>query len=196
MTDTFLIAGLGNPGREYAANRHNVGFRIADAAAQSLGVRFSRQQSEAFIASTQWKTAKVILAKPQTYMNLSGRSVSALMRFYQVPVERLIVCCDDIDLPFGTLRLRASGGSAGQRGMQSILDSLSTREIPRLRFGVGRPPGRMDAADYVLQSFNAEEESFLPALVEKAAEAALVFVETGLETAMNRYNGGPGEPAG
>ncbi|HEY5118898.1 MAG TPA: aminoacyl-tRNA hydrolase, partial [Anaerolineales bacterium] len=134
---------------------------------------------------------KVILAKPQTFMNLSGQSIAGLVRFYQVAFPRLFVMCDDIDLPFGALRIRASGGSAGQRGMQSILDALATREIPRLRFGVGRPPGRMDAADYVLHAFETEEEEALPILIEKAAQAALTFVDLSLEEAMNRYNTSP-----
>ncbi len=154
MDDVFLIVGLGNPGREYSVTRHNIGFRIADQLTGLLNVRFSRQQNHAFVASGVHSGKKVILAKPQTFMNLSGGAVAGLMRFYKVPPERLLVACDDIDLPFGALRIRASGGSAGQRGMQSILDALATREIPRLRFGVGRPPGRMDAADYVLRAFD------------------------------------------
>jgi PTH1 family peptidyl-tRNA hydrolase len=189
MSDDYLIVGLGNPGREYSETRHNIGFRIADRLAQELQTRFSRQQCDAFIATAKYETAKVILAKPQTYMNLSGRSVSGLLRFYQVESARLLVCCDDIDLPFGVLRLRAAGGSAGQRGMQSILDSLGSREIPRLRFGVGRPPGRMDSADYVLHRFSSAEEDELLPLLESSAQAVLTFIENGLEAAMNRYNG-------
>ena len=191
MDDVFLIAGLGNPGREYTDTRHNIGFRIADHLAKTLGVQFSRQQNHAFVAAGTCGGKKVILAKPQTYMNLSGSSVAGLVRFYKAPPARLLVMCDDIDLPFGALRIRASGGSAGQRGMQSILDSLATREVPRLRFGVGRPPGRMDAADYVLQAFETSEEEALPILVEKAAQAALTFVELSLEEAMSRYNASP-----
>jgi PTH1 family peptidyl-tRNA hydrolase len=191
MDDVFLIAGLGNPGRDYTDSRHNIGFRIADQLAKDLGVRFSRQQNHAFVAAGAHAGKKVILAKPQTYMNLSGQSVAGLVRFYRVPYPRLLVMCDDIDLPFGTLRVRASGGSAGQRGMQSILDALATRDVPRLRFGVGRPPGRMDAADYVLRDFEPGEEEALPILVEKSAQAALTFVELSLEEAMSRYNASP-----
>ena len=188
MDESYLLVGLGNPGREYQPTRHNIGFRIADAAALALGVRFSRQQSRAFVAAGVHAGRKVILAKPQTFMNLSGASVSELLRFYKIPLERLLVACDDIDLPFGALRIRASGGSAGQRGMQSILDSLGTKDVPRLRFGIGRPPGRMDAADYVLHDFDPQEEEALPLLVETAARAALTFVELSLTDAMNRYN--------
>jgi peptidyl-tRNA hydrolase, PTH1 family len=191
MDDVFLIAGLGNPGREYAGTRHNIGFRIADTLAATLAVRFTRQQMSAFVATGARGGKKVILAKPQTFMNLSGASVAALVRFYKVPGPRLLVLCDDIDLPFGALRMRATGGSAGQRGMQSILDSLATRDVPRLRFGIGRPPGRMDAADYVLRDFEPEEAEVLPILVEKAVQAALTFVDFSLEEAMSRYNASP-----
>lgn len=191
MNEVFLVVGLGNPGREYAATRHNIGFRIADHLAKTLGVRFSRQQNHAFIAAGNRGEAKVVMAKPQTYMNLSGQSVAGLLRFYKVPLEHLLVCCDDIDLPFGALRVRASGGSAGQRGMQSILESLSTKEVPRLRFGVGRPPGRMDAADYVLREFNSEEEEALPPIIDTAVQAILTFLDSSLEEAINRYNAVP-----
>jgi PTH1 family peptidyl-tRNA hydrolase len=189
MSDDYLIIGLGNPGREYAVSRHNIGFRIADQLAQELETGFSRQQCEAFIAGGKYVDKRIILAKPQTYMNLSGRSVSGLLRFYQVDLSHLLVCCDDIDLPFGVLRMRSAGGSAGQRGMQSILETLGNKEIPRLRFGVGRPPGRMDPADFVLQKFSPMEEEELPSLVKESAHAVLAFVEYGLEAAMNRYNG-------
>jgi PTH1 family peptidyl-tRNA hydrolase len=195
MDDIFLIVGLGNPGREYAQTRHNIGFRVADHMAKALGIRFSRQQNQAFVASGAHGGAKLVLAKPQTFMNLSGRSVSGLVRFYKIPPANLLVCCDDIDLPMGTIRMRASGGSAGQRGMQSILDALGTREVPRLRFGIGRPPGRMDAAAYVLRSFDAAEEEIIPVIVDKAVEAALTFIERGMNEAMNRFNSPPPDPS-
>jgi PTH1 family peptidyl-tRNA hydrolase len=188
MDDVYLIIGLGNPGREYARTRHNIGFRIVDRLAQVLGVRFARRQSHAFAASAAQGKTKLVLAKPQTFMNLSGQAVAGLIRFYKVPLSHLLVCCDDIDLPLGTIRLRASGGSAGQRGVQSILDSLGTKEVPRLRFGVGRPPGRMDPKDYVLSRFEAEEEEFVPEIIERAARAALTFVDRGMTEAMNTYN--------
>jgi PTH1 family peptidyl-tRNA hydrolase len=194
VSEPFLIVGLGNPGREYATTRHNIGFRIADQLAKILSARFSRVQNDATIASCQRDQAKVILAKPQTFMNLSGRAVSSLVRFYRIPLERLLVCCDDIDLPFGTIRLRASGGSAGQRGMQSILDALGTKEVPRLRFGIGRPPGRRSAADYVLQEFDPSQEEELPPIIAKAVEAVLAFLDRGLDEAMTRYNAPPPDP--
>jgi peptidyl-tRNA hydrolase, PTH1 family len=189
MSEPYLIVGLGNPGREYIRTRHNIGFRIADRLVELSNARFTRQQCDSFIATIARGEKRLILAKPQTFMNLSGRAVAGLARFYQIPTEQVLVCCDDIDLPFGVLRLRASGGSAGQRGMQSILDALSTKDVPRLRFGVGRPPGRMDAAGYVLQEFDADDEAGLAPLVDTAAQAALAFIDDGLNTAMNRYNG-------
>jgi len=188
MDDIFLIVGLGNPGRQYAQTRHNIGFRIADKLAETLGIRFSRQQNNAFVASGARNGSKLVLAKPQTFMNLSGQSVSGLVRFFKVPPANLLVCCDDIDLPMGTIRMRASGGSAGQRGMQSILEALGTKDVPRLRFGVGRPPGRMDAADHVLRNFDAADEEIVPIIVDKAVQAALTFVDNGMAEAMNRFN--------
>jgi PTH1 family peptidyl-tRNA hydrolase len=196
MNELFLIVGLGNPGRQYESTRHNIGFRIADRLAQTLDLKFTRQQNNAFIASGLRGESKLILAKPQTFMNLSGSSVSGLVRFYKVPPANLLVCCDDIDLPFGSIRLRASGGSAGQRGMQSVLDSLGTHEVPRLRFGVGRPPGRMDPADYVLGGFDAREEDAVPEIVDKAVQAVLTFIDRGLPEAMSRFNSAPADASG
>jgi PTH1 family peptidyl-tRNA hydrolase len=131
----------------------------------------------------------VVLAKPHTFMNLYGQPVGALSRFYKVPVENLLVAYDDVDLPLGTVRIRPGGGSAGQKGMASIIERLGTQEFPRLRLGIGRPPGRMEAADYVLQDFSAGEQELLKLTLDRAAEAALVFVAEGLEAAMNQYNG-------
>ena len=193
MENQFLIVGLGNPGRQYESTRHNIGFRVIDHLAQRLGLAFSRQQLEAFVASGRRDGVKMLLAKPQTFMNLSGRSVAGLMRFYKIPPANLLVCCDDIDLPFGTIRLRSSGGSAGQRGMQSILEVLGTREVPRLRFGVGRPPGRMDPADFVLRDFDPSEADIVPELIDMAAQAVLTYVDRGLDIAMNRFNSPPAD---
>jgi PTH1 family peptidyl-tRNA hydrolase len=191
MDEIFLIVGLGNPGREYFRTRHNIGFRIVDRLAETLEVRFSRQQNQSFVASALRDGTKIILAKPQTYMNLSGRSVAALVRFYKIPPANLLVCCDDIDLPAGTIRMRARGSSAGQRGMQSVLDSLGTRDVPRLRFGIGRPPGRMNAADYVLRDFDPADEELIRVVVDNAVQAVLTFVDCGMTEAMNRFNATP-----
>lgn len=185
----YLIVGLGNPGRQYAATRHNIGFMTVDRIAARLGVSFSRLESKALVTKGETQGRRVVLAKPQTFMNLSGQAVGALVRFYKVSLENLLVIYDDVDLPLDALRLRPSGGSAGQKGMASIIERLGTQDFPRLRVGIGRPPGRMDAADYVLQEFSRQEAEFLSVLLDRAADAALTFVTDGLQAAMNQYNG-------
>lgn len=190
--DTYLIVGLGNPGREYQHNRHNVGFMAVDQVAKQLGVAFSRMQSKALVTKGQHEGRGVILAKPRTYMNLSSQAVGALMRFYKLPTSHLLVIYDDVDLPFERIRLRAEGGSSGQKGMKSIIDALGTQAFPRLRIGIGRPSGRMNTPDYVLQDFSKAERELLPLVLAHAAEAALVFVTQGIEQAMNQFN--PLEP--
>jgi PTH1 family peptidyl-tRNA hydrolase len=190
----FLVIGLGNPGREYKESRHNIGFLLADRLAARMGVAFGRLESKALVAKGEQDGQRVILAKPQTYMNLSGQSASSLVRFYKIPLEHLLVAYDDVDLPFGFVRLRPGGGSAGQKGMASIIQSLGSEEFPRLRLGIGRPPGRMGASDYVLQNFSKDQQEQLNVLLDRAADAAQVFVTQGLDTAMNLYNGpGTGE---
>jgi len=185
----FLIVGLGNPGREYKDTRHNIGFLTIDALAQTLEVKLSKVQNKAIIGIGKFEGSRVVLAKPQTYMNLSGQAVVGLMNFYKVPKENLIVIHDDIDLPFGTIRIRPKGGSAGQRGLGSTIDKLGSQDFARMRLGVGRPPGQMDPKDYVLQRFSKDEEEFLRALLEKACDAVKEFVQNGLNAAMNKYNG-------
>lgn len=186
----FLIAGLGNPGREYRENRHNVGFMLVDRVAQVYGIKISKVQSKALIGSGQVEGQKAILAKPQTYMNLSGQSISGLVRFYKIPLSNVLLAHDDLDLPVGTLRLRPSGGSAGQKGVASTIEQLGTPEFARMRIGIGRPPGQMDAAAYVLQDFSKLDREILDATLDRAVKAVQAFVERGLETAMNLYNGG------
>jgi PTH1 family peptidyl-tRNA hydrolase len=161
---------------------------VLDCLAARLGSSFGRLQSHALIAKGEYQERRIILAKPQTYMNLSGQAVGSLARFYKVPSENMLVVYDDVDLPLGTLRLRPDGGSAGQKGMRSIIERLGTEVIPRLRVGIGRPPGRMDAAAYVLQDFSRDEADLLPQILDRACEAALTFITRGLETAMNQYN--------
>lgn len=184
----YLLVGLGNPGRQYSNNRHNIGFRVVDRLAERLGITYSRVMFRALTSDTRYQERRLILAKPQTYMNDSGQSVGSLVRFYKIPLENILVVHDDVDLPYDTLRVRPKGGSAGQKGMASIIDHLGTQNFPRLRFGVGRPPGRMVAAAYVLQDFSREEAEILPMLIDRAADAALMFVTTGLEATMNKYN--------
>ena len=186
---TYLIVGLGNPGREYRNTRHNMGFLAIDTLAQKWGFKNLKVQSKAIITSGIVSGQKVFLAKPQTYMNLSGQAVSGLINFYKISLDHLLVINDDIDLPFGTIRIRPGGGSAGQKGVGSIIERLGTEEFARMRLGVGRPPGQMTSADYVLKPFNKEEEEFLKNFLDKAGEATEEFVVSGLDAAMNKFNG-------
>ena len=185
---SYLIIGLGNPGREYLGSRHNIGFRVVDHLAEKMGAAFSRLESKALVAKGEIQGSHLILAKPQTYMNLSGRATGGLLRFYKIPLKNLLVIYDDVDLPFETLRMRPGGGSAGQKGMQSIIENLGSPNFPRLRVGVGRPPGQMQAADYVLQDFSKAQLEALPFVLERAAEAVFDFVSNGIESAMNKHN--------
>ncbi len=187
--EACLIVGLGNPGREYQNNRHNIGFMVINEIARQMNVRMMRVQSKAIIGAGMCNGLKMILAKPQTYMNLSGESVSSLLRFYKVPLSRLLVIHDDLDLPFGTLRLRPGGGSGGQKGIASIIQKLGTQEFPRMRLGVGRPPGQMDAAAYVLQDIPKGDEELLKIILVQSVQAAEAFITKGLENAMNQFNG-------
>ena len=189
ISEPFLITGLGNPGPQYRRTRHNVGFMLVDRLAAQLGVKFSRLESKALVTKGEHAGRRIVLAKPQTFMNLSGQSVGALARFYKIPLSNLLIAYDEVDLPLGVLRLRAEGSSAGQKGMASIIDRLGSQEFPRLRIGIGRPPGRMDAADYVLQDFSPGEIELIETALDRAVEAVLVFVTDGLDAAMNRYNG-------
>ena len=185
---TMMIVGLGNPGREYRETRHNIGFMVVDEFARQHGIKLTRVQNKAITGSGLVFAQRIILVKPQTFMNLSGQAVSALMRYYKVNREDLIVSHDDVDLPFGVIRMRPGGGSAGQKGVASIIEALGTQEFPRLRMGIGRPPGYKDAADYVLQSFSPQEKDELMNFLNKAVDALDCFVADGLETAMNRFN--------
>lgn len=187
--DTFLLIGLGNPGREYKDSRHNFGFMLVDRLCVRLNARGMKMQSKAIVISATHEERKLILAKPQTFMNLSGQSVQGLAHFYKIPLTNIMVLSDDLDLPFGTIRIRASGGPGGQRGMASIIEHLGTQDFPRLRLGIGRPPGRMDAADYVLQDFSRADLKNLSDVLDRAADAALTFVTEGLNAAMNKFNG-------
>jgi PTH1 family peptidyl-tRNA hydrolase len=187
--ENTLIVGLGNPGLAYRHNRHNVGFMVADALADKLEIPLKRVKFKAQIGNGKLEDIPIIIAKPLTFMNKSGEAVAPLVRYFKVPLERLLVIHDDMDLPLGTLRMRPSGGSAGHNGMLSIFDKLGTNAIPRLRVGIGRPPGRMDPADYVLQDFPKSDEELLKMVIAQACEAALAFITTGLEKAMNTYNG-------
>lgn len=188
----FLIVGLGNPGSRYARNRHNLGFQVLDRLAARHDLRFDRSQKQALVAQGTIAGQRVLLAKPQTYMNASGEAVAPLARFYQIPLDRVMVIFDDLDLPLGTLRLRPGGGAGGHNGMRSIIHHLGSDAFPRLRIGIGRPPGRMAPTAYVLQDFRPEEEAEMAIVREQAADAIELWLSEGLPAAMNRYNaGGP-----
>lgn len=188
--EIYLLIGLGNPGREYKDTRHNIGFMLIDHLAEKIGARGMKVQSKAIVTSGLYEERKLILAKPQTYMNLSGHSVQGLLHFYKIPHTHLLVAHDDLDIPYGSIRIRPTGGPGGQRGMANTIELLGTKDFPRLRLGIGRPPGRMDAKDYVLQNFSKDEQKFMPEFLSRASDAALEFVMNGLNAAMNKYNGG------
>ena len=184
----MLIVGLGNPGHAYAGNRHNVGFQIADRWAAVHELPFNKIMHHAIIAHGRALNRRVIVAKPQTFMNESGRAVGALLKYYRVPSDRLLVLFDDLDLPFGTLRLRADGGAGGHNGMRSIIQQLGGPHFARVRVGIGRPPGRMDPAAFVLQDFRPEEAAELSGIVDRAVQAIDLFITEGITAAMNQSN--------
>ncbi len=196
MSDRYLIVGLGNPGPEYDQTRHNVGFRCVDALVQAHGFAFDqKKKSKARTAGGTIAGKRVLIAKPQTYMNLSGTSVQGLAAFYQIPPKNIIVILDDLDLPLGTLRIRSRGGSAGHKGLTDIIQRLGTQDFPRIRFGIGRPSGRLDPAAYVLRRFDQDELPIINPAVDRAVKAVEVWLTEGIDIAMNRYNGSAEEVA-
>ena len=188
--DTFLLIGLGNPGREYRDTRHNFGFMLIDRLAVRLNARGMKVQSKAIVTDAVYEDRKLILAKPQTYMNLSGPAVQGLVHFYKIPLTNVMVLSDDLDIPFGTIRIRASGGYGGQRGLASIIETLGTKDFPRLRLGIGRPPGKMDPANFILRNFSRDEMKAISEILDRAADAVFEFVKNGLDMSMNKFNGG------
>ncbi|HRE46289.1 MAG TPA: aminoacyl-tRNA hydrolase [Aggregatilineales bacterium] len=195
MTDCYLIVGLGNPGRDYDNTRHNIGFRAADALAAAYGFTFAKKQAKGILADGLIAERKVILVKPQTYMNLSGETVRPLIDFYQIPLANLLVISDDLDIPLGTIRIREKGGSGGQKGIKSIIDHVGTQEFPRLRIGIGRPPGRMDPAAYVLQPFAANQQLEVSLTLDRVVKAVDTWLRFGLALMMTRHNGTTDEAA-
>src|SRR6266571_61831 len=185
--ERWLIAGLGNPGPGYAGNRHNAGFMAADLLAGRIGARFKRDRSRAAVATGRLAGLPVTLAKPQTFMNLSGGPVASLRSFYKLPPEQIVVVHDELDVSFGAVRLKLGGGDNGHNGLRSLTASLGTRDYYRVRFGIGRPPGRMDAAAFVLKDFSAAERKELPFAIDRCADAAEALITKGLIEAQNQF---------
>ena len=188
MSDLFLIVGLGNPGEEYEGTRHNAGFLTVDAIAEELGVSYWKTECGALTAKGAYRDVDVVLAKPQSFMNTSGGPVKRLMDAYGVPPERLVVVHDELDIPAGTVRAKFGGGHAGHNGLRSICDKVGTRDWYRLRVGIGRPPGRMPVADWVLSVPRKQDAEDFAAATARGAEAVLHLLARGLEDAQQRYN--------
>jgi PTH1 family peptidyl-tRNA hydrolase len=188
----WLVVGLGNPGREHAANRHNVGFMVADLLAKRVGGKFGRQKravAEVAEGRMGFGGPKLILVKPLTCRNLSGAPVVALCQFFKVPVGQVIAVHDELDVPYGQVRVKRGGGEGGHNGLRSMSKSLASKEYARVRFGIGRPPGRQDPADYVLADFSGAERKELEFLVDRAADVVEAVVGEGVEWAQNKYHG-------
>jgi peptidyl-tRNA hydrolase, PTH1 family len=193
MTDAgpWLVVGLGNPGADYARNRHNAGFLVADLLARRVGAKFGRARRAATEVAEGFLRPggpKIVIAKPTTYMNLLGTPAASLAAFYKIPPERIVAVHDELDLDFGTVRAKIGGGEGGHNGLRSMSKSLGTKDYARVRFGIGRPPGRMDAADYVLSDFSASERKELDFLVDRAADMVESVIEHGVEPTQNRYH--------
>jgi PTH1 family peptidyl-tRNA hydrolase len=187
--DRWLIVGLGNPGPGYAGNRHNVGAMVADVLAERIGARFRAGKFRAAVAEGRLAAQPVTLAKPMSYMNVSGGPVAGLCRYYRIPASQLVVIHDELDLPFGTIRLKQGGGDGGHNGLRSVTASLGMRDYYRVRFGIGRPPGRMDPALFVLRDFSAAERKELPLLLDRAADVTEVLLAKGLAAAQSAFHG-------
>ena len=185
-TDRWLVIGLGNPGREYERSRHNVGFLVADELARRQGGRINDRAAKSLTGRIRLGDKELVLAKPQTMMNLSGLAAKALRAKYNVPLDRVLMVHDDLDLPFGRLRIRRGGSSAGNHGLDSVIESFGTKDFIRFRVGIGRPPG--NGIDYVLSPFTESERAQLPEIVARVADAVEVAVEHGLERAMTDFN--------
>lgn len=185
--ERFLIVGLGNPGREHRDNRHNIGFMAVDRLAERYGISMGKVQNKAITGNGRIGAQSVILVKPQTYMNRSGDAVGPLARFYKVPPANVLVVYDELDLPFGSVRLREKGGSGGHNGMKSLINHLGS-DFPRLRLGIGRPPGRMPPSAWVLQDFGKDESETANAMLDTAVAAVETFLSDGINLAMTRHN--------
>ncbi|MGI6777323.1 MAG: aminoacyl-tRNA hydrolase [Acetivibrionales bacterium] len=188
MDNVFIVAGLGNPGSRFENTRHNVGFETVDVLAEKYGINIKKLKHKALIGDGRIGADKVILVKPQTYMNLSGDSIREIIEWYKTPVENLIIIYDDIDLPLGKLRIRPKGSSGTHNGMKSVIYQLQSDEFPRVRIGIGSPPENYDMVDYVIGRFTDEERNTIDKMVKLAAEAVEEIIKAGIDPAMNKYN--------
>ncbi len=186
--DLWLVVGLGNPGPSYAGNRHNAGFLVLDLLAERVGGRFKAHKGRADVVEGRLAGRRVVLAKPKSYMNESGGPVASVSGFFKVPVERLVVVHDELDVDVGALRLKRGGGDGGHNGLKSITRSTGSKEYLRVRFGIGRPPGRQDPADFVLKDFSSVERKELPFHVDRAADAVEALLTGTLEAAQNTFH--------
>lgn len=186
--DLWLVVGLGNPGPKYAGNRHNVGFMVLDMLAERVGGRFKAHKGRADVVEGRLAGHRVVLAKPMSFMNVSGGPVASLRDFFKVPIERIVVVHDELDIPFASLRLKRGGGDNGHNGLKSLSQSLGSKDYLRVRWGIGRPPGRQDPADFVLKDFSSVERKELPFLVDRAADAVEALLTGSLEAAQNTFH--------
>lgn len=185
----WIVVGLGNPGEEYAATRHNIGAMLVDHLAESNGIRFSRHKSRNDVADLRLASGAIlVLTKPHSYMNTLGSNVRALADFYSVAPSNVIACHDELDIDFSTLRIKLGGGENGHNGLKSITSALSTPDYLRIRLGIGRPPGRQDPADFVLRKFSTKEREEIPLFLDRASEALLALVSDGLAAAQSKFN--------
>jgi PTH1 family peptidyl-tRNA hydrolase len=186
--DHFLIIGLGNPGREYAHTRHNIGFFVIDQLAERWNTRVGKYKYKSLMGEHHEENYKAVLVKPQTFMNNSGQATRSFFNFYKPPLSQIMVIFDDLDLPFGTIRIRQNGGSSGQKGMKSIIEHLGTEDFPRMRVGIGRPPGKMDSVNFILDKFKSGEQEDISIILNYCVDAIEIFTKDGIEKAMTNYN--------
>jgi PTH1 family peptidyl-tRNA hydrolase len=187
-TRRYIVVGLGNPGREYVENRHNVGFMVVDKLAEKHGLKFNKMMNKGIVALGELGSYKVALVKPQTFMNLSGECVAPILKFFKSQLSELMVIYDELDLSLAQLRLRKQGGAGGHNGMKSIITKLGTQDFPRLRFGIGRPPGRQAPKDYVLNDFTSAELIQVNEALDRSTTIVLAWLNEGIEKAMNVAN--------
>ena len=187
-TGPWLVVGLGNPGPSYANNRHNIGAMVAEVLADRMGARLTSHKSRADVAEGRLGGHRAVIARPRSFMNESGGPVAGLSSYFRIPPERLVVVHDELDLPFGTVRLKDGGGDGGHNGLRSLRRSLGTGDYMRVRVGLGRPPRRVDPADFVLRDFSPQERTDVPDIVERAADAVATFIDEGLAATQNRYH--------